>query len=92
MRAMCFCWPTGLDNLTNDLPVRPAFVPFVDQGCTLSLAGSDNSGGSKRGGFVCFACAPRPPSGSWLGRSRNPQIRMVIVRLSLQGGRRGAVV
>ena len=22
---------SGLDNLTNDLPVRPAFVPFVDK-------------------------------------------------------------
>jgi hypothetical protein len=37
---------SGLDNLTNDLPVRPAFVPFVDRAARY-LAGSDNFGGSR---------------------------------------------
>ena len=37
---------SGLDNLTNDLPVRPAFVPFVDKTARF-LSGSDNIGGSR---------------------------------------------
>jgi hypothetical protein len=37
---------SGLDNLTNDLPVRPAFVPFVDRTARF-LSGNDNTGGSK---------------------------------------------
>ena len=37
---------SGLDNLTNDLPVHPAFVPFVDRAARY-LAGSDNFGGSR---------------------------------------------
>jgi hypothetical protein len=37
---------SGLDNLTNDLPVRPAFVPFVDRAARV-LSGSDNIGGSR---------------------------------------------
>jgi len=32
---------SGLDNLTNDLPVRPAFVPFVDRAARY-LSGNDN--------------------------------------------------
>jgi len=37
---------SGLDNLTNDLPVQPAFVPFVDRAARY-LAGSDSIGGSR---------------------------------------------
>jgi hypothetical protein len=37
---------SGLENLTNDLVVRPAFVPFVDRTARY-LAGSDAIGGSK---------------------------------------------
>jgi Aerotolerance regulator N-terminal/von Willebrand factor type A domain len=37
---------SGLDNLTNDLPVRPAFVPFVDKAARY-LSGSGNATGSK---------------------------------------------
>ena len=37
---------SGLDNLTNDLPVRPAFVPFVDRTARY-LSGSGSVGGSR---------------------------------------------
>ena len=37
---------SGLDGLTNDLPVRPAFVPFVDRAARY-LSGSDDVSGSK---------------------------------------------
>jgi hypothetical protein len=37
---------SGLDNLTNDLPVHPAFVAFVDRTAHY-LSGSDNIGGSR---------------------------------------------
>jgi Aerotolerance regulator N-terminal/von Willebrand factor type A domain len=37
---------SGLENLTNDLPVRPAFVAFVDRTAHY-LAGSDSIGGSR---------------------------------------------
>ena len=37
---------SGLDNLTNDLPVHPAFVPFVDRTARF-LSGSDDIGGSR---------------------------------------------
>ena len=37
---------SGLDNFTNDLALRPAFVPFVDRTARY-LAGSDTMGGSK---------------------------------------------
>ena len=37
---------SGLDNLTNDLPVRPAFVAFVDQTARY-LSGSDSISGSR---------------------------------------------
>jgi hypothetical protein len=36
---------SGLDNLTNDLPVRPAFVPFVDRAARY-LSGSGSISGS----------------------------------------------
>ena len=37
---------SGLDDLTNDLPVRPAFVPFVDRAARY-LSGSDDVSGSR---------------------------------------------
>jgi hypothetical protein len=37
---------SGLDNLTNDLPVRPAFVAFVDRTARY-LAGSESISGSR---------------------------------------------
>jgi hypothetical protein len=37
---------SGLDNLTNDLPVRPAFVPFVDRTARY-LSGSGSISGSR---------------------------------------------
>ena len=37
---------SGLDNLTNDLPVRPAFIPFIDKAARY-LSGSGSSTGSK---------------------------------------------
>jgi len=37
---------SGFDNLTNDLPVRPAFVAFVDRTARY-LAGSDSISGSR---------------------------------------------
>lgn len=37
---------SGLDNLTNDLPLSPVFVPFVEQ-TALYLAGAERSGGSR---------------------------------------------
>jgi hypothetical protein len=37
---------SGLDNLSNDLPVRPAFVPFVDR-TSRYLSGSDSISGSR---------------------------------------------
>jgi hypothetical protein len=37
---------SGFDNLTNNLPIRPAFVPFVDRTARY-LSGNDNTGGSR---------------------------------------------
>jgi Aerotolerance regulator N-terminal/von Willebrand factor type A domain len=37
---------SGFDNFTNDLPVRPAFVPFVDRTAHY-LSGSDSISGSR---------------------------------------------
>jgi hypothetical protein len=37
---------SGLDNLTNDFPLRPAFVPFVEQ-TALYLAGIQRRSGSR---------------------------------------------
>jgi Aerotolerance regulator N-terminal/von Willebrand factor type A domain len=37
---------SGLDTLTNDLALRPAFVPFVDRAARY-LSGSESIGGSK---------------------------------------------
>ena len=37
---------SGLDNLTNDFPLHPAFVPFVEQTARY-LAGSERQGGAR---------------------------------------------
>ena len=37
---------TGLDNLTNDFPQQPAFVPFIEQ-IARYLAGSERQGGAR---------------------------------------------
>ena len=38
---------SGLDNLTNDFPLNPAFVPFIEQTARY-LAGSERQGGARR--------------------------------------------
>jgi hypothetical protein len=43
-RVMLFT--SGLDNLTNDFPLDPAFVPFVEQTARY-LAGSERRGGAR---------------------------------------------
>ena len=37
---------SGLDNLTNDFPLHPAFVPFIEQTARY-LAGSERKGGAR---------------------------------------------
>ena len=37
---------SGLDNLTNDFPLHPAFVPFIEQTARY-LAGSERQGGAR---------------------------------------------
>jgi Aerotolerance regulator N-terminal/von Willebrand factor type A domain len=37
---------SGLDNVTNDFPLNPAFVPFIEQTARY-LAGSDRQGGAR---------------------------------------------
>lgn len=37
---------SGLDNLTNDFPLHPAFVPFIEQ-MARYLAGSERDGGAR---------------------------------------------
>jgi hypothetical protein len=37
---------SGLDNLTNDFPLNPAFVPFIEQTARY-LAGSERQGGTR---------------------------------------------
>jgi hypothetical protein len=37
---------SGLDNLTNDFPLHPAFVPFIEQ-TSRYLAGSERQGGAR---------------------------------------------
>jgi Aerotolerance regulator N-terminal/von Willebrand factor type A domain len=43
-RAVLFT--SGLDNLTNDFPLEPAFVPFIEQTARY-LAGSERQGGAR---------------------------------------------
>ena len=38
---------SGLDNLTNDFPLHPAFVPFIEQTARY-LAGSERQGGARQ--------------------------------------------
>jgi hypothetical protein len=39
---------SGLDNLTNDFPLHPAFVPFIEQTARY-LAGAERQGGARPG-------------------------------------------
>ncbi len=49
---------SGFDNLTNDLPVRPAFVPFVDRAARY-LSGNESLSGSR----LVDSYVPLPPGG-----------------------------
>ena len=42
---------SGLDNLTNDFPLHPVFVPFVEQTARY-LSGTERRSGSRAGRFV----------------------------------------
>jgi len=44
---MFCCLRRGFDNLTNDLPLNPAFVAFVDQTARLSLSGEERVSGAR---------------------------------------------
>ena len=64
----CFCLTSGLDNLTNDLPLHPVFVAFVDRTARY-LSGSERLSGSRLvDSFV--RCAPRRA-----GRLGQPTLR-----------------
>ena len=45
-KAAWCCSTSGLDNLTNDFPLHPAFVPFIEQTARY-LAGSERQGGAR---------------------------------------------
>ena len=45
---------SGFDNVTNDLPLSPAFVAFVDQTARY-LSGEERAERRAGGGFVCAA-------------------------------------
>ena len=48
---------SGLDNLTNDFPLHPAFVPFIEQTARY-LAGSERQGGARPWTLI-WNCAMR---------------------------------
>lgn len=48
---------SGMDNLTNDLPLHPVFVPFVDRAARY-LTGSDRLSGSRTVGAFAQLRAP----------------------------------
>jgi hypothetical protein len=54
---------TGLDNLTNDLPLHPVFVAFIDRAARY-LSGSDRLSGSR---LVDSWAQPRASAGSGAG-------------------------
>ena len=55
---------SGFENLTNDLPLQPAFVPFVDQAARY-LSGEDRLGGSRMvDSFVQLRTAESAQSGA----------------------------
>ncbi len=79
---------SGLDNLTNDLPVRPAFVPFVDRTARY-LSGSGSISGSR----LVDSFVPLRTATAQAGTAGVEIIGPDGHRaLSLDGGRRGAVV
>ncbi len=59
---------SGLDNVTNDLPLQPAFVPFVDRAARY-LAGVEQANGAK---VVDSFLQLRSPSGSAAGAHGSP--------------------
>jgi hypothetical protein len=44
--GLVMLFTSGLDNLTNDFPLAPAFVPFIEQTARY-LAGSERQGGAR---------------------------------------------
>jgi hypothetical protein len=55
---------SGLENLTNDLPLQPGFVPFVDRAARY-LSGEDRLGGARVvDSFVQLRTAGAAPSGA----------------------------
>ena len=54
---------SGLDNLTNDFPLNPAFVPFIEQTARY-LAGSERQGGARPvDAFLELRTAKEPAQG-----------------------------
>jgi hypothetical protein len=55
---------SGLDNLTNDFPLHPAFVPFIEQTARY-LAGSERQGGARLvDAYLDLRSAKGPSSGA----------------------------
>ena len=54
---------SGLENLTNDLPLHPVFVAFVDHAARY-LSGSERLSGSQARGFICQLRAATQPIGA----------------------------
>ena len=51
---------SGLENLTNDLPLHPVFVAFVDQGCSISFRHERLGGSQLVDSFVQLRSAAAP--------------------------------
>jgi hypothetical protein len=54
---------TGFDNLTNDMPLHPVFVAFVDRSARYLSGTSRLSGSRLVGSFVPLRSAPAPAGG-----------------------------
>jgi hypothetical protein len=54
---------SGLDNLTNDFPLHPAFVPFVEQTARY-LSGAENGSGARMVDSIVALRAARQLAGS----------------------------
>lgn len=67
---------SGLDNLSNDLPVHPAFVPFVDR-ASRYLSGSDSISGSRLvDSFVPLRTAANRNSSNVIGPDGRPALSL----------------
>ena len=64
---------SGFDNVTNDLPLQPAFVPFVDR-IARYLAGVEQAGGAK---VVDTFVQLRSPSGNAAGTSHGSPVEVM---------------